>query len=240
MMMTATYDNIHIIHKLTTEFYQQTKEPFIQRYIPEPVMNPMQAGLLLFMLDNSKIAVSSSQSVTLAALLIQAAMDTHDRIGTAEVDSEIERKQRQLTVLAGDYYSSLYYTLLAGCGEPRFIRIMSKAVQEINEAKMRTLEAVDAGTALEHYMVVRSAMTTHLAAYLGFASAIPDLRRLFLLQSLKEKQTGFLLYSALSKSPMNKIEKTDQLHSQIVNSTKEDFGLQSKIEEEANRIYMIP
>ncbi|SDN37535.1 heptaprenyl diphosphate synthase component 1 [Alkalicoccus daliensis] len=184
--MTATYDHVHILHKLTTEFYQQVRLPYVQRFIPEPIMNPMQAKLLLIMLEDAEISSPSQHSITLAALLVQAAMDTHDRIGTLEVSSEIERKQRQLTVLAGDYYSSLYYSILAGRGEETYIKVMSNAVETINDAKMRILQASDIETSLFHLVTVKSALTTHIAEYLGFHDAADSLRQLFLIQILTE------------------------------------------------------
>jgi heptaprenyl diphosphate synthase len=234
--MTATYDNVHIIHKLTTEFYQRVREPYVQRFIPEPVMNPTQAGIILTMLDRSGAEINDRHSVALSALLVQAAMDTHDRIGIMETTSEIERKQRQLTVLAGDYFSSLYYRLLAECGEGKFIKVFSRAIQEINEAKMRVTEADSESEAMEHFMIVRSALTTHLAAFLGFASSIPSIRRLYLLQCLTGREESFMLNTAVNQSASSRKSLAQQAYGLIKEEGQEDFPLYHIIQQEADML----
>ncbi|MFP3441244.1 heptaprenyl diphosphate synthase component 1, partial [Pantoea sp. SIMBA_133] len=67
---------------------------------------------------------------------VQIALDTHDLISLEEIDNEGDRKNRQLTVLAGDYFSSMYYHLLSKWEDNELIRTLSEAIQEINEAKM--------------------------------------------------------------------------------------------------------
>lgn len=208
--MTATYEHVHILHKLTTEFYQQVRLPYVQRFIPEPIMDPMQAKLLLTMLEDAEVRSSSQHAITLAALLVQAAMDTHDRIGTAEVSSESERKQRQLTVLAGDYYSSLYYRLLAGAGEAVFIKVMSNAVENINNAKMRALNTADSEETLTQLINTKSAITTHIAEYLGFKNAVLPLRQLYLIQLITQSDKEIFDKFSVSRKVISGADKINK------------------------------
>lgn len=77
----------------------------------------------------------------LATSLVQLAMDTHDRIDTISGERrEVEMRSRQLNVLAGDYFSSRFYQLLAHAGKIEMIGKLSGAVSEVNARKMTLYE----------------------------------------------------------------------------------------------------
>ncbi|CAM3717947.1 heptaprenyl diphosphate synthase component 1 [Alkalicoccus chagannorensis] len=190
--MTAIYDNVHTLHRLTSEFRHRVTHPYVQRFIPEPVLNPLQAGVLLNVLEGKQLNEDQRVSTALAALLVQTAMDIHDEIGNIEVTNEADRKQRQLTVLAGDYLSSLYYTILAESGDPDFISVFSASVQEINEAKMRMKYSTSMREAFPHYITARSSLAVHTAASCGQSSLAPAIRQLFLLQAAAGEVTDVL------------------------------------------------
>ncbi|WP_338540032.1 heptaprenyl diphosphate synthase component 1 [Paenibacillus tundrae] len=77
----------------------------------------------------------------LATSLVQLAMDTHDRIDTLSgARREQEMRSRQLNVLAGDYFSSRFYQLLAHANRIEMIGKLSGAVAEVNVGKMSLYE----------------------------------------------------------------------------------------------------
>lgn len=77
----------------------------------------------------------------LATSLVQLAMDTHDRIDTLSgARREQEMRSRQLNVLAGDYFSSRFYQLLAHADRIEMIGKLSGAVAEVNVGKMSLYE----------------------------------------------------------------------------------------------------
>lgn len=74
----------------------------------------------------------------LAAFLVQLGLDTHDMIDVEERQKEEkEMRSRQLKVLAGDYFSSVFYQLLAHSGQIRLVNSMSAAICEVNRLKVR-------------------------------------------------------------------------------------------------------
>lgn len=74
----------------------------------------------------------------LAVYLLQLGLDTHDLIDPEPIRKE-ERlmRSRQLKVLAGDYFSSLFYQLLAKTGQIERISLLSAAVCEVNQLKAK-------------------------------------------------------------------------------------------------------
>ncbi|WP_138492964.1 heptaprenyl diphosphate synthase component 1 [Paenibacillus pinistramenti] len=74
----------------------------------------------------------------LAVYLLQLGLDTHDLIDPEPVRKEEKlMRSRQLKVLAGDYFSSLFYQLLAKSGQIQHISLLSSAVCEVNRLKAR-------------------------------------------------------------------------------------------------------
>ena len=70
-------------------------------------------------------------------------LDLHERVSVEPERAEQGMRSRQLFVLAGDYFSSLFYRFLAERGEIRTISRLSEAVCEVNEAKMELYALAD-------------------------------------------------------------------------------------------------
>src|SRR5690606_19602496 len=71
----------------------------------------------------------------ITTMLVQVALDIHEEIPDDNGDN-IDVKY-QLSILAGDYYSGLYYSMLAEIEERSFISLLASAIKQINELKMK-------------------------------------------------------------------------------------------------------
>ena len=73
--------------------------------------------LYSFLTDSETGSQKSVENCALAAFLVQSGMDTHDQIDLGGEQQESKMRARQLKVLAGDYFSSVFYALLAATGK---------------------------------------------------------------------------------------------------------------------------
>ncbi|UOE92346.1 heptaprenyl diphosphate synthase component 1 [Alkalihalobacillus sp. LMS39] len=123
------------VNECIAAFYSMTDHPFLKQYSAKPSVDKDKLRFLFAMLE-SKIPIKKLQAYALSAILVDAALDAHENVSLQPLNSDFIKKTRQLTVLAGDYYSSLYYYLLADEGDIDMIRIFSYSIQKINEHKM--------------------------------------------------------------------------------------------------------
>ncbi|WP_053216005.1 heptaprenyl diphosphate synthase component 1 [Guptibacillus hwajinpoensis] len=109
---------------------------YLLQFIDFPIIDEERLYVFYGMLEQTKLERKRKEDTLLSIMLVQIALDTHDLISLDDVTNENDRKNRQLTVLAGDYFSSMYYQILSKWNDNEMIRTLSEAIQEINEAKM--------------------------------------------------------------------------------------------------------
>jgi heptaprenyl diphosphate synthase len=118
--------NLPDIRQKFTDIKEQVEQkvfhPYLLKYIEKPVIDEDKLLILVSIMDRLELSYNELKNYTMTTMLIQIALDTHEHISNADVDE----KNRQLTVLAGDYYSGLYYKLLAD----------SENIKEVNEHKV--------------------------------------------------------------------------------------------------------
>lgn len=121
----------------------------IRKHTAIPALPDARLRLLHVFLEASEYAGRSEVYGTVTALL-QTGLDIHDRVAPGD-DSEEEQamRTRQLKVLAGDYYSSRFYELLAAAGEVGMIAELSRAIADVNRRKMELYLRIQKGAAPE-------------------------------------------------------------------------------------------
>jgi heptaprenyl diphosphate synthase len=114
---------------------EKIKHPYLLKHIEPPKIDEDKLLLLLSLLNKGSVPELTAKKYCLTIMLIQIALDTHELVSNHKLDSE-ELKSRQLTVLAGVYYSGLYYKILAGIDDIEMIHSLAKGIKEVNEHKI--------------------------------------------------------------------------------------------------------
>jgi heptaprenyl diphosphate synthase len=123
------------LQSVLDEIGRLVSHPYVNRVIGNPVIPVFFVHVLFRMLQALGVSGKRLRLYSVAAALLKMGLDTHDRVSTEIRLPAEERRQRQLLVLAGDYYSSLFYRLLSAHGEVEGIRRLSEAICAINERK---------------------------------------------------------------------------------------------------------
>lgn len=140
---------------------------FLFRQIEFPAVDEDRILMLAMAVNRSKLPEAQTDQYVTSAMLVQAALDTHENV-TNQLAS---MKERQLTVLAGDYFSGLYYHLLADCENLDLIRTLARAIQLINEYKVSLyqFEMDDIDTFMLYLKKVETTVIEQFCGHFKFA-----------------------------------------------------------------------
>ncbi|GIN92033.1 hypothetical protein J6TS1_24000 [Siminovitchia terrae] len=114
---------------------------FLFEHIESPEIDEDRILMLLIAMEETRIPVERYEHQITSAMLVQIALDIHDKV----THQQKALTERQLSVLAGDYFSGLYYQTLAEIEDTDLIRTLASAIKLINEYKISIyrLEAAD-------------------------------------------------------------------------------------------------
>ncbi|WP_254434143.1 heptaprenyl diphosphate synthase component 1 [Halobacillus sp. Marseille-Q1614] len=125
------------ITQLKDKIAAHVRHPFLAKFIADPVIDEDKLVILASIMDHTNLSPLKKEKYIITTMLVQIALDTHDHVTLSDETDEPETiRTRQLTVLAGDYYSGLYYYVLAQLDDIPMIKTLAGAIKEINELKM--------------------------------------------------------------------------------------------------------
>lgn len=132
------------IKELTRCIEQEMKHKYIEKYIDKPYIDEIKLVLLTKLFQYANLTKDIQKDCVVSTMLVQIASDTHELVPiTNESTTQHAEKEKQLLVLAGDYYSGLHYLLLANIGDFSLIQSLAISVRKINELKMNLYYETD-------------------------------------------------------------------------------------------------
>jgi heptaprenyl diphosphate synthase len=178
-------------------------DTYLLQYIETPIIDEDKLLILISLMDRLELSLSEISNYALSTMLIQIALDTHEHIS----DSSEEEKNRQLTVLAGDYFSGLYYKLLAESEDILMIKALSKGIKEVNENKISVYQKESEGTEklMTSIKLIESSILANLSDYFKVDKWNDFFANLLLFKRLLNEKDKYiqseksLLFAALKK-----------------------------------------
>lgn len=185
-----------VVHlaKLKKDLEEKLEHPFLVKHLPSPKIDEDKLLLLCAIFDEMDLSDEVKRSYIMTAMFVQIALDTHDNVTTnLHINSE-EFVQRQLTVLAGDYFSGLYYLLLSEIKDIKMVRTLAMAIKEINEHKIRLYHEhnLKLPSLMSSLQIVETSLFQHVANH-------------FKLNSHKAFSIDFLTYKRLSHEKFQQV-----------------------------------
>ncbi|MTT31269.1 hypothetical protein GMB86_04460 [Terrilactibacillus sp. BCM23-1] len=225
---------VQIYHKIQ----KKVNHPYLNRYLPKPAVD-IDKVLTLFLLFKQHGSYKNIEQYVMSVMIAQMGLDTHEKITKNEKLKGLELKQRQLTVLSGDFYSSLYYYILAEQKDIQMVKWISQAIQELNINKMHFFYAENDANIdyyFDHLRQIESHLIIKLAERLGindWTDIIADfffLKRLHLerdyLDHTREDTHTSYIYHIIQDTDIDKrkfIEQIENKMNQIRNKWSMDI-----------------
>ncbi|MEH7224276.1 heptaprenyl diphosphate synthase component 1 [Bacillus sp. JJ1566] len=134
--MIDLHDIKEIVANLKERIEDKTKHSYLQRYMETPSIDEDKLLLLYSLCEDLLLPKEQLTNYIVTTMLVQQALDTHETVPNRLTYSDERMRGQQLAVLAGDYFSGLYYYLLAEVSDITFIRILAEGIKDVNEAKI--------------------------------------------------------------------------------------------------------
>lgn len=209
------------VKALKQELHDRTRHSYLSTYLGVPEVDEEKLIVLHHMLEDTKHSADKANLYIIVTMLVQLALDTHDGVSLKKPVDELDKKKRQLTVLAGDYFSSLYYRLLSERNETFIIKLLSQSIQEINESKMALyqweIKHQTIQQAFSKLRTVESGLLQKLADYFGLPAWKEFAEEYFFLRRLLKERTIILLAETKSSETTAEMHGT-KLPSDVVKS----------------------
>lgn len=152
-----------------------TDYDMIQRHTELPPFSDGRGHLLyIFLNHGTPDGAENGELYTLVTTLVQLGLDTHENIDVSpEATSGDPMRSRQLKVLAGDYFSSWFYHLLAKREQIEMVGILSTAIADFNVMKANLYGKMK-GMLLSAEQYLRHTVQLNMRLFLSFTPMIEE------------------------------------------------------------------
>ncbi len=210
-----------VCHQLCLEL----KHEYVQTVLPKPDIDRDKLTIY-YMLFRMNEPQQAAGSYTKSVMVAEIGLNTHETMTCEKRTNKELLKQRQLTVLSGDFYSALYYYTLARQSNIELVKWVAQAIQNFNEYKCALFfPPVHFGwqELIHEIKKIESALVGKIARQLGFTHVVPYISDFFLIKRLiaerdlrnEEKHTGYFSKMRLDDDD----QLVEKLDSEIKNRT---------------------
>ncbi|MEI5907186.1 heptaprenyl diphosphate synthase component 1 [Bacillus spongiae] len=177
------------IQSIKNYIEEQLTHPFLKRNLGTPNINEDKLKILMIPF-NGNVELKEMKYIA-TTMLVEIALNTHDQVSVEEEASQVNR---QLTVLAGDYFSGLYYQILANMDNLALIQALASGIKIINENKIRLNQQKVLST-YDAFTCVKNIETAHIQAFFAHFNEDKHIERVtdYLLAKRLEKETNLFM-----------------------------------------------
>ncbi|MFD1738557.1 heptaprenyl diphosphate synthase component 1 [Bacillus salitolerans] len=128
---------------LLDKLQQYIHHSYLAQFIDAPFIDEDKLFLTVALCNEAGLPNEKVESYCLTSMLIQVGLDTHEEVSTSNHLPDHKQKNQQLKILAGVYYSGLYYNLLSKIGDVEMINVLAQSIKVINEHKIEIYQGKD-------------------------------------------------------------------------------------------------
>lgn len=156
-----------VLNDIKQKIIKKITHPYLEKELDRIIFNDEKLRVLLAIVQDQNLSKDQEENYIKSVMLIQIALDTHDLVKND--DEYMEPRKRQLTVLAGDYYSGLYYKTLADEANIRLIDKLATGVKIANENKIAVYkkEVKTVNQFVESMKLIHTSIYQKLAHFFG-------------------------------------------------------------------------
>ncbi len=205
---------------MENKIYDKMYHSYLSKEVEIPKIDRDKLYLLLSILKSRDLHPEQLETYASTVMFIQTALDTHDLVKND--DEYMPLKKRQLTVLAGDFYSGLYYHSLSGISNIKLIQYLAEGIKAVNEYKLRVYnrEVMTFEDFMKSMQQVETAIYQKLANYFrcGLSETLST-HWLHIVQILKEKERyiRYIIDNRLIPAPSNDFHKNNESANELIN-----------------------
>ncbi len=183
------------MEELKSLILSKAGHPYLLHFLEKPFIDDNKLFLLVSMLEDLDLSDEEIDKYITSTMLVQIALDTHELVtnSTLKTENMSILRNRQLTVLAGDYYSGLYYKILSDISQVPLIQALAGAIKDINEQKIKVYQSTidDINDLLDSVRIIEASLVLTIAEFFNKTAWSEYISNLLLLNRLIDEKQAF-------------------------------------------------
>ncbi len=125
------------LEEIKKEIVLLSRQIYVDRYLEIPAISLVPLQLLNLYLYRAQFDTKLRRMIIVTTGLIQHGLDMHDQVTNNQEILPARITKRQIQILAGDYYSSICYQIMAQENFTMHVRNLAQGITENSAAKMQ-------------------------------------------------------------------------------------------------------